>query len=159
MDEKYSLEEAHNKFAKSSFNGIWELLEKTSRTPDEDEEMLLNAFASAYHWKQIGTEIHRQRGYWMISKVYQALGKSSPALEWAQKCAEITREYPDAMEDFDLAYAEEALARSYAMAGERDLAEKHYQQAAELGGQIQDPEDQQIFLADFEGGDWFGFTK
>ena len=156
MTEKTAGEERHEALAKSIFNGIWELLEKTGRSPEEDEEMLLRAFASAYHWKQIGNAVHFQRGYWMISRVYQALGKAEAALEWAQKCAEITKEHTAALEDFDLAYAEEALARSFALAGQFELAKQHYQHAAELGSKIMDPEDHKIFQADFQGGDWFG---
>ena len=158
MTEKYSLEEAHQKFAKTIFNGIWSLLEKPDRSPAEDEEMLMRAFASAYHWKQFGTEVHFQRGYWMISKVYQALGKADPALEWAHKCAEITKSHSSVMEDFDLAFSQEALARSYALAGNHEQAAVHYQRAAKLGAQIKDPEDQEIFLGDFKGGDWYGFS-
>ena len=156
MNEKFTLEESHEKFAKSIFNGIWKLLEKPGRTPAEDEEMLMRAFASAYHWKQIGNQAHFQRGYWMISKVYQVLGKAAPALEWAQKCAEITQTHPQALEDFDLAYSEEALARSYALAGDHDQARRHHRQAVLLGGKIQDPEDRKIFLGDFKSGDWYG---
>lgn len=156
MTDKFTLEEGHQKFAKNIFNGIWKLLEKSDRSAADDEEMLMRAFASAYHWKQIGTEIHSQRGYWMISKVYQELGKAAPALEWAQKCAEITRNHRQEMKDFDLAYSEEALARSYALAGDFDLAKEHHQQAAELGDKIQDPEDRKIFQSDFIGGNWYG---
>jgi tetratricopeptide (TPR) repeat protein len=159
MTDEFSLQEGHEKFAKSIFNGIWQLLEKTNRSTEEDEEMLMRAFASAYHWKQIGTEIHFQRAYWMISKVYQALGEANNALEWAQKCAEITQNYSGAMEDFDLAYSEEALARSYALLGDLDLAKKHHQRAAELGGKIQDPENRKIFQSDFDGGNWFGLSS
>ena len=151
-----TLGEAQEKFAKSSWNAIWPLLEKNDRTPSEDEDLLLSAFASLYHWKQIGTEVNLQRGYWMISKVYQVLGKAEPALAWAEKCARVTRDYPDAMKDFDQAYSQEALARSHALAGNFDLARKHHARAANLGELIKDPEDQEIFQGDFQGGDWYG---
>lgn len=159
MTNEFSLQAGHEKFAKSIFNGIWQLLEKSDRSPAEDDELLMRAFASAYHWKQIGTDIHFQRAYWMISKVYQALGEANNALEWAQKCAEITQKHSRAMEDFDLAYSEEALARSYALQGDLDLAKKHHQRAAELGNMIQDPENKNIFMSDFNGGIWFGLSS
>ena len=156
MDEKYTLEEAQEKFAKSIFNDIWPLLEKTDRSPADEEELLLCAFASLYHWKQSGTKVNIQRGYWMVSKVYQVLGKAEPALAWAEKCAAVSNDFPAAMKDFDLAYAQEALARSYALAQKLEKAREHHRLAAELGDQIQDPDDKRIFLGDFEGGDWHG---
>ena len=156
MSEKISLDEAQEKFAKSSWNAIWPLLEKNDRTPSENEDLLVNAFTSLYHWKQIGTEVNHQRGYWMISKVYQVLEKAEPALAWAEKCARVTSEHAADMKDFDLAYAEEALARSYALAGELELAREHHRQASDLGERITDPDDKKIFQGDFEGGDWFG---
>ena len=156
MSDKITLKEAQEKFAKSSWNEIWPLLEKIDRTPSEDEDLLLSAFTSLYHWKQIGTEVNLQRGYWMISKVYQVLGKAESALAWAEKCARVTSENIAAMKDFDLAYSEEALARSYALAGDLERAREHHRQAVELGEHIKDPEDKKFFLGDFEGGDWFG---
>ncbi len=59
------------------------------------------------------------------------------------------------MEDFDLAYAQEALARANALAGEQEKALHHRQQAAKLGKQIKDPEDKKIFEGDFQGGNWY----
>jgi hypothetical protein len=58
------------------------------------------------------------------------------------------------MEDFDLAYAQEALARAFALAGDQDQALVHWRKAADLGDQIQDPEDRRIFQGDFQSGNW-----
>lgn len=147
--------EAQLKFAKSSFNGIWELLNKTKRTPDDDENLLLGAFASLYHWKQVGTAVNIQRGYWMISRVYQVLGDADQALQWAIKCQAVTKDNPSEMEDFDPAFAREGLARAYALAGDIEKAQEHYDLAAELGDEIADSEDRQVFLNDFESGNWY----
>ncbi len=153
--ESDSLQEAHLKFAKSTNNRVWELLEKTGRTPSEDQEMLLAAQASLYHWLNAGTAVHAQRGCWILSRVYITLNRAEPALEWALKCQEITENSLSEMEDFDLAYAQESIARAYAQAGDQEQAEKHYALAAKLGKNIADPEDQQIFMNDLKGGDWY----
>jgi tetratricopeptide (TPR) repeat protein len=158
VEKKFTLLEAQEKFAKSIYNGIWKLLGKPDRSPSEDEDMLLSAFASLYHWKQIGNQVNLQRGYWMISRVYLTVGNKSSALEWAKKCAGVSKTHPEAMEDFDLAYAEEGLARAYALAGDLEKAKEHHDRAAELGDQINDPEDKEIFLGDFAGGDWYQLT-
>ncbi len=94
-EQLYALQAAHLKFAKKIYNGIWGLLEKDSRSPEEDRELLLAAYASLYHWKKAGTAIHEQRGRWMISHVYQVLGREAEALEWAESCQELTLLYPE----------------------------------------------------------------
>lgn len=60
------------------------------------------------------------------------------------------------MADFDLAFAQEVLARAYALAGEIQLAREHLKAAEELGHAVQDNEDQRIFLEDLNSGDWYG---
>jgi len=153
-EKKFSLEEAQVVFAKSISNGIWGLLEKTSRSAHDDEILLLSAFASLYHWRQFGSHVHFQRGYWMISKVYHVLGHPDQALLWAKKCQAITDDQSSDMEDFDLAYAQEGLARAYALNGDLDQAEFHYQKARSLGEAIADLEDKKIFLDDLQANDW-----
>lgn len=154
-EKLYTLPDAHLAFAKSTFNSIWGLLEKEGRTPQEDLDMLLAAHASLFHWKIAGTVVNEQRGCWMISRVYQTLGRAAGALEWALRCQELTQNDPEKMEDFDLAYAQEGLARAYALSGDLDLAQEHWSQAASLGEMIKDQEDREIFTADLQGGNWY----
>ena len=154
--KKFTLEEAQKEFAKSTNHRVWDLLEKPDRSPVEDEEMLLAAMTSLYHWKQVGTAVHDQRGRWILSRVFIGLGKSQAALEQAEKCVAVTQSFPDEMKDFDLAFAQEGLARAYAMVGDLDKATKHHQFASKLGEGIKNPEDKEIFMADLQGGNWFG---
>lgn len=157
QEDKYSLEDAQLKFAKSIWNKIWQLLEKEDRTASENEDLILSAFASLYHWKQVGTEVNLQRGYWMLSRVYQTLGDAAQSLDWALKCLEITREHPAVMQDFDLAYAQEGLARSYALSGDLSKAGEHFRAAVNQGQQIADPEDREIFQGDLNSGNWYKY--
>jgi len=153
-----NLLETHLHFAKKTNQRVWDLLERSERSRAEDEEMLLAAYASVYHWKIAGTAVHCQRGYWMISRVYLTLDREDGALEWAAKCQEITDNNYAEMEDFDLAFAKEGLARAYALAGDLIEAKKHYDLSVELGEKIKDPEDKLIFLNDLQDGNWFGFV-
>lgn len=153
--KRYTLPQAQLEFAKSIYNSIWGLLEKPARTPEENQEMLLAAYASLYHWQKAGGAVQEQRGSWMVSRVCQTLGKAPEALEWAQRCQAISEEHAPEMEDFDLAYAQEGLARAYALAGDHEKALAHWKLAASLGDQIEDPEDKRIFLGDFRGGNWY----
>jgi hypothetical protein len=58
------------------------------------------------------------------------------------------------MEDFDRAYALEALARANAVAGNRDEALVYRQQAHEAGDDIADEESKKYFDGDLAGGNW-----
>jgi hypothetical protein len=60
------------------------------------------------------------------------------------------------MKDFDLAYAQEALARAYALAGDLERAKDNLKTAEILCRAIKDQEDQTIFQADLISGDWYG---
>ncbi len=152
---KITFLEAQEKFAKSTNKQTWSLLVKNDRSPSEDEDLVLSAYTSLYHWKQVGTEINLQRGYWMISRVYQSLGNADQAVFWAEKCLDITERNIEVMEDFDIAFAQEGLARAYAQSGDLKRAKKHYDQALILGELIQDPADKLVFENDIEAGDWF----
>jgi hypothetical protein len=131
------------------FNRTYALIEKATRTPDEDTEMLHCAHASAYHWAQVGTAANRSRSEWQCSRVYAVLGWVEPALHHARRCHEIVQAHPDEMKDWDLPAAYEALARAHMVAG--DVAETR--KWAELGraatAQIADDDDRAVIEADF----------
>jgi hypothetical protein len=157
-ETRYSLDEAHKEFAKR-FNGrVWELLEKQSRSPEEEEEMLLAQSASHYHWRHVGAVVHQQRGHWLFSRIYAVLNRPDEALDHAMTCLTLTESNRDAMKDFDIAYAQEALARAYALKGNEQLAKEHHGKAAGLGEAIADPEDREIFMGDLQSGNWYGIV-
>jgi hypothetical protein len=158
-EKKYTLTEAHQHFARTANHQTWDLLDKTNRSPEEAEELLLAASTSLYHWLHVGTAVHAQRGHWMLSRVHVVLGRKQDAVNEALRCQAITESNPEEMKDFDLAFAQEALARAYALNGDLDKAKQHHQQATSLGDQIQDPEDKKIFFGDFQAGEWFSLTE
>ena len=60
------------------------------------------------------------------------------------------------MEDFDIAYGYEGMARALALAGQQDEARKYKALAQAAGEAILDPEDKEIFMADLLAGEWYG---
>jgi tetratricopeptide (TPR) repeat protein len=154
--ERYTLEEAQIEFAKRTNGQVWKLLEKTDRTPAEDEEMECAAFASLYHWLQAGTQVHHQRGEWLIAHVYTILGEAESALKHANRCLELTEAYKNQMEDFDIAYAYEGMARANALSGNIEAAEKFLGLAESAGEEISDAESKKIFMGDLNSGAWHG---
>jgi hypothetical protein len=158
MDEPqtYTLDDAQLEFAKRTNGRVWELLEKPDRTEAENEEMILAAYASLYHWLFAGAEAHRQRGEWMIAHVYTVLKEAEQALKHARRCLELTEKYRDKMKDFDIAYAYEGIARAYALGGDREKAAKFSAMARSAGESISNEEDKRIFAGDLKGGEWYG---
>ncbi len=53
------------------------------------------------------------------------------------------------VEDWDLAFAHEALARAYSVAGQAAEAARHRRLAREAGDRIADPDDRQHFDEDY----------
>ena len=156
-NEKYTLEEAHLKFAKMLNGKTWELLENQNRTQLDDEIMVHAAHGSLFHWLQVGGKVNHQRGEYMIAKAYTALSMGESAKRHANRCLQLTEEYKDQMADFDMAFAYECAARAHAAAGDEEKTLKYFQLAQEAGKKIADTKDKEIWDADFAGGEWFGF--
>ena len=157
IDEKrLTLDDAHRHFAQATNGRVWELLQKPDRSPAENDEMLYAAHACAYHWKFAGTAVHRQRGEWLISHVHVVLGHGKEALRHAQRCFELTESNRELMQDFDIAYAFEGMARAQALLGDHKMAEEFLVLAQQFGNNIANDEDRSIFMGDFDGGEWYG---
>lgn len=157
-DTKFSLDEAQVEFAKQTNGEVWAFLDMEKRTLDEDEAMVNTAHASLYHWTKAGTAVNRQRGEWMLSRVYTVLGRAEPALHHAQRCLDLMEANMDDMAVFDKGYAYEAMARSHALAGKKAAAEEYLAKAKAVVESIDDEEDRQWFEGDLKGGEWYGIA-
>lgn len=135
------------RLASDLFNRVWTLLETPSRTPEQDDEMLHAAHASRFHWGEIGEPIKLARGEWQCSRVYSVLGRSEPAIHHARRCLDLV-ERSEIKEDWDLPSAHEALARSYALAGDAESARRHLDTASELCALVADREDRALVESD-----------
>lgn len=157
-EEKYTLDESHLIFAKQTNSETWKLLEKDILSRDERDLLLYTAFASSYHWASAGEIINKQRGEWLISRAYSKLKMSESSLFHALKCYQITQNGQADFQDFDYAYANEALARSYALNGETEKAQSYYDRAVETGNEITNAKDREIFMDDLKAGNWNDFV-
>jgi hypothetical protein len=164
MSKKYNESElkAHEKMAKECFNKTWDLLEKSDRTDEEDNEMVHTAHASRYHWGVLvangkGKPVNLQRGEWQIARVYSVLIRTEPALYHAKLCLKLTED--NDIGDFDLGFAYEAMARALASNGDKEGFEKYFKLAEEAGNKIKDKGDRDYFFEDLNKGQWFGMKK
>lgn len=151
-----STKEIHQELARSTNGEVWKLLEKEERTAEDEHIMVDTAHASNYHWRHTGTSVNIQRGEWLLARVYTVLRHNQEALWHAKACLAITQAHPEEMEEFDLAYGYEAVARAQALGGAAELAAVNKDKAFELGAKIANEESRKWFEKDFNGGEWFG---
>ena len=132
------------KLAVDLFNAVWQEMERTDRTPDDDAAMVHMAHASVHHWAQVGTEVNLARGEWQVSRVYTVVGRGDSALWHAQRCLDLCTRH--GFEDWDLAYAHEAMARAYAVLGEAEACARHIVAAREVA--IAEDDDRELVEKD-----------
>ena len=124
------------------FNEVWRLMESRA----DDDRMLHAAHASRYHWGEVGEAKNLARGEWQCSRVYTVLGRGEPALHHALRCLAICEQAE--IEDWDLPYAYEAIARAYLIAGDLEKAESYAQLARDVGEKVEDSEDREHLFED-----------
>jgi DNA-binding transcriptional MerR regulator len=138
--------EEERQLAVDLFNHTWELMETADRTPAQDDRMLHAAHASRFHWERVGTPTNLAVGEWQCSRVYSVLGRGEPALHHGRRCLAICE--AGAVEAFYLAEAHEAIARAFAVAGDRRAAAEAEAQAWRAAEGIDDAEERQMFEQD-----------
>ena len=155
---KKAAQQTQRVFADGLIGVAWALLQKKNRSKDDDEKLLYAAFASAFHWLEVGTGAHHQRAEWLISRVYYALGNATESIRHAERCAELTARHLKELADFDRAFSLEALARAHALAGDVEEAKEYYDKAKAAVDEIEREEDKKIFLDEFNAGNWHGIA-
>ncbi len=145
-EKKITEKEMHRKFAVKAFNDTWALLDKADRTKDEEFEMIHTAHASRYHWGQIGTPLNFARGDWQVSRVYAVLGFGVMSFKYAKSCLDICEQ--NDIDDFDLAFAYEALARASQVSGDVSNASGYVSLAKYAGEEIKKKEDKEYFFSE-----------
>jgi hypothetical protein len=148
MQEKPSAEEValwQRRLAAQANNRAWRLSESTSRSPQEDEEMLQAAHAASYFWRIVGNAGNHAHAALLLAHVYALLHLPNPA-----------KQYLAQAEPYLLAQDREAWERACAFAIKASVAaaasqtEIHaasYREAARLIAALPDPEDREILDA------------
>lgn len=144
----FDLTTAHKHFSVDCFNRTWEVIGKTIRAPAEEEQMLLLAFASFYHWTQRPdcTAEKRSISLWQVSRVYALLGQAENARRYAEQC--LVESDSPGLPSYCLGYAYEALARAALVAGKKDKMREYLALAHQIAEKMTDEEDRETLLAD-----------
>lgn len=153
----------HRWFGVQLNNDTWETIEDENldaHIPELDKERILYAaYASAYHWRNVGNEANFARAEHLISRVAARLGEGALALRHAKRCLELVEAHPDLVEDWDLAFAHEALARGLAAVGDIPAARSHYEHAVEIIRSVSGLPDREILEKEMARGPWFGLNR
>ena len=139
-------ENCHTFFSVYCFNTAWSLMEKTNRTPEEDEQMILLSQTSIWHWIQRDDckNANLSVGYWQASRIHSILGHADEARRYAQMCLRHSQEEGP----FLRAYAHEALARAEKVAGNGGAAAQYHAEALQLAESVEEADDRKLLLDD-----------
>lgn len=122
------------------FNKVWEIIDKSKRTNEDNLQMIDFAHKSLYYWIQAGGTMKQiVRGEWMISHVYSVLGYGEAALYHAKSCFEDTLDHE--LKDFDLVFAYEAMAYAYKVLGQEDLKKEYLEEGYQAIDQVEKDDD------------------
>lgn len=152
----FEVERAHRWFGIDLNNSTMDALDAGLITPESCEPYIHAVHASCYHWMQVGTAANHARGEFAVASVYAAAGLGEAALRHARRCLELVEAHPEAVEDWDRAFAFDALARAHAAGGDLNAASEAWSRARAAGDAIADEEDRKVFLNWFKGGNWHG---
>lgn len=144
-DPKHSEEWWHRHFAVTRFNGTWELIERTDRTPDDDLEMLLSAMTSRWHWEHVGGDEQRRTGDWQVAHVAALAGLGDLAWRFARRALASTERQQ--LDGWALASAHEGMARACAALGDAEGRARHMAAAQEALDREDDAADRDVIAA------------
>lgn len=152
----------HRWFGVQLNNQMWDTIEDdgvgANTSQLEKERLLYSAYASAYHWRNVGNEANYARGEHLISRMAARLGDGDLALHHARRCLELVEAHPGVMEDWDEAFAYEALARASAAVGDLEAARAHFAKAEALTREVAQEGDREVIEAELARGPWFGLA-
>lgn len=148
--------QAQEAFAPALNTITWALLRNENRTEDEDRKMLYSAFASAFHYSEVGGIVEQQRAAWLLARVHSSLGNGREALKHAKYCLKLTEENSSEMADYDHAFAFEAMARANVVLGDSRETARYHKLALEARDKIEDLAAREVFNDELKTDDRSG---
>ncbi|MCA9246408.1 MAG: hypothetical protein KDA42_04810 [Planctomycetales bacterium] len=144
----FDLADGHRWFAADCFNRAWTLIEKVSRTPEEDEAMISLAHASLCHWREHDdcTSRNLSIGYWQLARIYALVDQAANARHYGQLCLDVS----EGDGPFHLGYAHEALARAEKLVGNALATSEHLAAARAFAAQVDDDEQRAMLEKDLD---------
>ena len=146
----FDVAQAHKFFSADCFNNTWGLIDKANRTPEEDEQMLLLAMASVWHWtkREDHTPTNLSVGFWQVSRVHALRRNPDEARRYGLLALESAKQ--GEADAFTLGYAYEALARAESVAGNAKKTAEYLSDAQQAADQVEDQEAKSWLLDDLK---------
>lgn len=150
------ISQTHLIFGPDLYMKTWELLEKKDRTPEETDELLHTAHASAYHWSKLEGLVDDEKwrhsfaiAHNQLTYVYIELGNAFQAYYHAKRCLDYFEKYGEG--GFPKAYGYECLARTYDLIGDSRNRDDAIRKAIEAGNKIEDEQFRTSFFEELAG--------
>jgi hypothetical protein len=135
------------RLAAQANNRAWRLSESSSRSSQEDEEMLQASHAAMHFWKIVGNPGNRAHAAMLVAHVYALLKLPNPAEHfWAQAEPFFLQQ---GCEPWEKACAFAVKSSVAAAAGQAVVHASSYREAERLIAALPDPEDREILYATF----------
>ena len=134
--------EEHRKIGVRHYNRCWALLDRATRTSQEDDELLESSFVQRYHWFLAGGSDQFVMADWMVSRAAAATGHGKLALHYARLAYD--RAQSPETPDWLRASVAEGVARAYAALGDSTHRDQWLRDAEELVAKIVDQEDREL---------------
>jgi hypothetical protein len=149
----------HRWFGVHLNNTTWARFDAGDPNADSDvrgrEGLLYGAYASAYHWMQVGNPINQARAEHLIARAAIRVGRPELGLHHATRCLELASAHSDLAEAWDLGFAHEAIARAHAALGRPDLAKDHRSKVRGIIAEMTDEDDRAVLENELTNGEWF----
>jgi hypothetical protein len=141
---------AHHYFAAHCFNKAWDLIDKSTRTPEEDEQMIQLSLASQWHWAQRKdySPTHQSIGAWQTSRIYAILGQAENSRRYGLLSLEASQK--EGVGPFYLGYAYEALARAESVDLHWEKATEYLKLARQAAERVPELDEKKLLLSDLE---------
>jgi len=148
------MQEQHRRFSVECFNACWAVLDKSEKSPEDLENMVLLAGASLWHWKQRDDcqASNLSIGYWQVSRAHAVAGHYEMALYFGERCLEVGE--IEALSPFLVGYAYEALARAEALRGDLAAARRYVDNGQAQLDLVEDAEERRMLEGDLAEVEW-----
>jgi hypothetical protein len=133
------------RLASQANNRAWTLSELSSRTREEDDEMLEAANAAMYFWSIVGNANNRAHAALLLAHAYALLGQGDAAQRYFARAQPFF--FGEQADPGDRAIGHAVAANIAAASGEREAHANHYAEATRLIAALPGEQDRAILGA------------
>jgi hypothetical protein len=141
----FDVSQAHRWFAVEANNRSWSLLEASTRSESETEEMIDAAHAAAWHWGQVGSPLNALRAQCLLATAYGVAGRGESASRHAKQCLKLSQVVGWEQTPFDRACVHGAASLAFRIDFHAREAAEQYALASEAAEQLSEGGERDVF--------------